>query len=266
MKPFKTYNYFIIFITILICCISGKLKAQVETPPQPAEEFILPSSSMNIGIHANVSNYLVRGASSLNNIGFDPMLSFAYHFNLNKLVTQSVYVTGDFAFANNIKDEKTSRSQVDLGYRASVLLWPVGLISGVGYKTALYNMDAIDEDNYWLTQIYVPTEVYWTKLLPSKNAILIQAGLPLFELISASNATLSRISPNDPGSVLSEMNSDWFFGLPFIDYEAVKFAAAYVKTLSATTAIKFAYQMQYYRLYSPKYRNLENGIAFVYQF
>lgn len=266
MNPFTKNNYFFTIIALLICFIPDKLTAQVDTPPQPAEEFILPSSSMNIGIHANVSNYLVRGASALNNIGFDPMLSFAYHFNLNKLVTQSVYVTGDYAFARNIKDEKTSRPQVDLGYRASVLLWPVGLISGIGYKAAIYNMDNIDADDYWLTQIYVPTEVYWTKLLPSKNAILVQAGLPLFELISASDASLSLISPNEPGSVLNEMHSDWFFGLPFIDYEAVKFAAAYVKTLSATTAVKFVYQMQYYQLYTPKYRTFENGIAFVYQF
>lgn len=233
------------------------------------KEFILPSNSSNIGVSANLASYKIKGATTLSNVGIEPAISFAAYYNLNKLVTHGWYLQTQYAWADNIRNQASNAFGFEGGYRASLLIAPFGLITGVGYKSTIYDFSNITPNqNFWLTQIYIPAEVYWSKLLPSNNAILVQLSIPIAELVSYSEATFRNpvSSANAEPLTFSLIHSDFEAALPFVDFFGSKLGLAYVKTLSKTKALKLVYVFQYYQLFEPVYSNTDNGLALVYQF
>lgn len=255
-------------VALFIACLRFGNSQVADTLPAQTE-FILPSKSSNFGVAANLVTYKIKGATTLSNVGFEPALSFAAYYNLNKLVTHGWYLQTQYAWADNIRNQASNAFGFEGGYRASLLLAPFGLITGVGYKSTIYDFSNITPNqNFWLTQIYIPAEVYWSKLLPSNNAILVQLSIPIAELLSYSEATFrSPVSSADAEPLtFGLINSDFEVALPLADFFAAKLGVAYVKTLSKTKALKLAYVFQYYQLFEPGYINTDNGITMVYQF
>jgi len=237
--------------------------------PIRAQEFILPSSSFDVGIAANVTSFTIREASHLKNIGFTPGLSIAYHTNLNKQFTHSFYGVGDVTFASNKLGNHTNGFGYEFGYKVAMLKAPFGLITGLSFKNQLYHPQEIGlSELFWLSQIYVPAEVYWTKLLPSKDVILLQVATPIIALVSATDLPEPLINNNGLTfyDELVAANRDYSVAFPIIDYASIRFAAAYVNPLSKTAALKIAYVLQYYKLESPENVHVENGLAVQLQF
>lgn len=261
--------YHLIMVVALFFVNLSLGNAQVVDTLHTQNEFILPSKSSNFGVTANLASYKIAGASALSNVGFEPALSFAAYYNLNKLVTHGWYLQTQYAWGSNINDQGSHAFGFEGGYRASLLLAPFGLITGVGYKSTVYDFkDITPNQNFWLTQIYIPAEVYWSKLLPSNNALLVQLSIPMAELVSYSNATYTNpISAEDAEPLtFGLINSDFKTALPLADFFGAKLGVAYVLTLSRTTALKVAYVFQYYQLFEPVYVNIDNGLTLVYQF
>ena len=255
-------------VALFIACLRVG-NSQVIDTLNAQNEFILPSNSCNIGVSANSASYKIKGATTLSNVGFEPALSFAAYYNLNKLVTHGWYLQTQYAWGGNIRNQSSNAFGFEAGYRASLLLAPFGLITGVGYKSTVYDFSNITPNqNFWLTQIYMPAEVYWSKLLPSNNAILVQLSIPMAELVSNSDATFRNpVSAADAEPLtFGLINSDFEAALPLADFFGVKLGVAYVKTLSKTKALKLAYVFQYFQLFEPVYINTDNGLTLVYQF
>ncbi len=234
-----------------------------------AQEFILPSSSFDVGISAGVTSFTIREASHLKNFGFTPGLSIAYHTNLNKQFTHSFYGMGDVTFASNKLGNHTNGLGYEFGYKVAMLKSPFGLITGLGFKNQLYYPQEIGlSELFWLSQIYIPAEVYWTKLLPSKDAVLVQLSTPIIELVSATDLPEPPKDNNWIGVFgdVETANRDYSINLPILDYSGLRFAAAYVNPLSRTSALKIAYVFQYYKLRSPENVNMENGLTLQLQF
>jgi hypothetical protein len=102
--------------------------------------------------------------------------------------------------------------------------------------------------------------------LPSYDAILLQAGFPLMQLISAPFVDTLTEGPHFFESPLKQMHKDLALTLPFSDYFAFKASAGYGISIDRTKMLKLGYQVSYFQLKQPYYRILEHGIAIVYQF
>jgi hypothetical protein len=251
---------------VALGCVMTFSVAQTQTPRPAQDEVILPSTSWNVGIHAAYIDYDVNGVSE-NNIALFPRLYGAYYFNLNERITHAVALAADYAHTADDSFYNSKRYALDINYRASLLTKWVGIATGFGYKATIFNMyEAAPDEEIWLTQFYLPLDLYWVKQLPSNDAILLQAGLPLMQVISAPFVDTLSEGPHFFDSQIKQMHSNPAFGLPFSDYYSFKASAAYGISIDRTKVLKLGYQVSYFQLKQPYYQILEHGIAIVYQF
>jgi hypothetical protein len=237
--------------------------------PLRAQEFVLPSNSFNIGFAAHITNFTIREAAPEKYIGFAPGVSLAFHTNLNKQFMHSFYGMAGLSFAADVYERRMHGMDYELGYKVSTLKSPVVLVTGISFKEQIYSPQQIGLWNeFYLSQLTIPFEVYYTKLLPSKDAILLQVATPLLALVAATDLP----EPPDWLPVLPYIETTSFFdrdytiNLPIKDYSGIRFVAAYVNTLSKTSALKIAYVFRYYQLNEPENINVENGLALQLQF
>lgn len=256
----KLHKHALCALLYLIACL-----------PLRAQEFVLPSNSFNIGFAANVTGFTIREAAPEKYIGFAPGVSLAFHTNLNKQFMHSFYGMAGLSFAADVYERRMHGMDYELGYKVSTLKSPVVLVTGISFKEQIYRGQQGLWNEFYLSQLTIPFEVYYTKLLPSKDALLLQVATPLLALVAATDL------PGQPEDsnwlpVFASLETTHFFdrdytiNLPIKDYSGIRFVVAYVNTLSKTSALKIAYVFRYYQLNEPENINVENGLALQLQF
>lgn len=235
-----------------------------------AQEFILPTSSFDIGVGAGITTFKVLAASPRQSFGFSPSVAAALHMNLNKLYTHTIYTRGNLLFAGDNLGYHTNGYGYELGYKVSRLQAPFGLITGLTFKNQIFNpQHPVQLNYYWLSQIDIPAEVYWSKLLPSNDAVLLQLASPIFELVSATEPPDVFIHGGELITIFEQVeaaNQGYSAKIPLKDYTGIRFTAAFVNAISKTAALKIAYVFQYYNLYEPENIQTVHTLGLQYQF